>query len=139
MEQIRQAEIGTAGQQAASRADIQRFEDEAREETLGQPDVPDAIWLKGGKELQYAKRQRQYEGAKIAAARRGLNGNMVVPPRYGDVYYDPLSQLKEAMSQSGQQAPASEADVRLLQSHLDNVRREKERVRQELERAQRQP
>jgi len=64
VEQIRQAEIGTAGQQAASRADIQRFEDEAREETLGQPDVPDAIWLKGGKELQYAKRQRQYEGRR---------------------------------------------------------------------------
>ena len=102
VEQIRQAEIGTAGRQAASRADIQRFEDEARQETLGQPDVPIAIWLKGGKDYQYAIRQREYEGAKTAATRRRLNSNMVVPPRYGDVYYDPLSKLKKAMSQSGQ-------------------------------------
>jgi hypothetical protein len=134
VEQIRQAEIGTAGQQAASRANIRRFEDEASEETLGQPPVPDAAWEKGGQALQYARRQREYQGAKIAAARRRLDSNMVVPPRYGDVYYDPLSQLKEAMSQSGQQAPASEADVRLLQSHLDTVRREKEQVRRELAR-----
>ena len=102
VEQVRQAEIRTAGQKAASRADIQRFEDEAREERLGQPPVRDEIWIKGGKDLQYAQRQRQYEGRRIAATRRRLNSNMVVPPLYGDVYYDPLSKLKKAMSQSGQ-------------------------------------
>jgi len=139
VQQIRQAEIGTAGQKDASRADTQRFEDEAREETLGQPPVRDEIWVKGGKDLQYAQRQREYEGAKIAAGRRGLDGNMVVPPRYGDVYYDPLSRLKKAMSQSGQQAPASNSVENLL-GQLDSVRKEKEQVKHELARkAQRQP
>jgi len=139
VQQIRQAEIGTAGRKDASRADTQRFEDEAREETLGQPPVRDEIWVKGGKDLQYAQRQREYEGAKIAAGRRGLDGNMVVPPRYGDVYYDPLSRLKKAMSQSGQQAPASNSVENLL-GQLDSVRKEKEQVKHELARkAQRQP
>ena len=49
VEQVRQAEIRTAGQKAASRADIQRFEDEAREERLGQPPVRDEVWIKGGR------------------------------------------------------------------------------------------
>ena len=102
VEPVRQAEIGTAGEQAASRADIQRFEDEAQQETLGQPRVSSEIWRKGGKEYQYAERQREYEGAKIAATRRSLNSNMEVPPRYGDAYYDPLSKLKQAIGQSGQ-------------------------------------
>jgi hypothetical protein len=64
VEPVRQAEIGTAGQQAASRADIQRFEDEAQQETLGQPRVSSEIWRKGGKEYQYAERQREYEGGE---------------------------------------------------------------------------
>jgi hypothetical protein len=56
VEQIRQAEIGADGQKAASQANIQRFEDEAREHTLDQPPVRDEIWLQGGKWLQYAQR-----------------------------------------------------------------------------------
>jgi hypothetical protein len=131
--QIARPQSATAAQQG-SRADIQRFEDEARHETLDQPLPP---WNLEGKAYQYAERQRQYEGAKIAAARRGLNSNMVVPPRYDDVYYDPLIRFKEAMSQSGLEAPASNPQE--LRLRLDNVRKEKEQVRQQMERAKHQP
>ena len=41
------------------------------------------------KAARYAQDMKTYEGAKQTAARRGLNSNMIVPPRYGQLYYDP--------------------------------------------------
>jgi uncharacterized protein YnzC (UPF0291/DUF896 family) len=131
--QIGQAENApTAGQQAG--AATRQLEKQAREEELTPQE----------KAEQLAWRQRQYEGAKTAAARQGLDSNMIVPPRYGDAEYDPLSQIRGAMgggsAQSGEQTPVSEADFLRLQSQLDSVRKEKEQVKQELARkAQRQP
>ena len=46
------------------------------------------------KAWQLQQRQKQYEGAKQAAARRRLNANLVVPPRYGEAVYDPWSQIR---------------------------------------------
>jgi len=64
VEQVRQAEIRQPDKKPP-RADIQRFEDEAREERLRQPPVRDEIWIKRGKDLQCAQRQRQYEGRRL--------------------------------------------------------------------------
>jgi len=92
--QIARPENRTAAQQDASRVNIKRFEAQAREETLGQPPVF-PWWYQDGKAYQYAERQRDYEGAKIAAARLGFNSNKVVPPRYSDVSYDPLIRFRK--------------------------------------------
>ena len=43
------------------------------------------------KAARYASNLKKYEGAKQVAARRGLNSNDIVPPRYGQVYYDPFA------------------------------------------------
>ena len=40
---------------------------------------------------QYARDLKTYEGAKQVAARRGLKANLIVPPRYGQVTYDPFA------------------------------------------------
>src|SRR5262249_14832642 len=35
------------------------------------------------KQWQYQRNMKKYEGAKQTGTRRGLNSNMIVPPRYG--------------------------------------------------------
>jgi hypothetical protein len=45
------------------------------------------------KARRYARDMKTYEGAKQAAARRGLNANKVVPPRYGQLDYAPFANL----------------------------------------------
>jgi hypothetical protein len=42
---------------------------------------------------RYARNMKTYEGAKQTAARRGLNSNKIVPPRYGQLYYDPFANV----------------------------------------------
>ena len=42
------------------------------------------------KQAQYQSNMRKYEAAKQTAARRGLNSNMIVPPRYGQLDYAPF-------------------------------------------------
>ncbi len=46
------------------------------------------------KAYRYAENLKKYDGAKQVAARRGLNSNNVVPPRYGELYYDPFANFK---------------------------------------------
>src|SRR5262249_43080068 len=43
------------------------------------------------KQARYARDMKIYEGAKQTAARRGLNSNMIVPPRYGQLDYAPFA------------------------------------------------
>jgi hypothetical protein len=43
------------------------------------------------KARRYARDMKTYEGAKQAAARRGLNSNDIVPPRYGQLDYAPFA------------------------------------------------
>ncbi|HEY2680111.1 MAG TPA: hypothetical protein VGI59_02215 [Candidatus Udaeobacter sp.] len=45
------------------------------------------------KAWRYAQDMKKYEGAKQTAARRGLNSNMIVPPRYGQLDYAPFANL----------------------------------------------
>ena len=45
------------------------------------------------KARRYARAMKTYEGAKQAAARRGLNSNKIVPPRYGQLDYAPFANL----------------------------------------------
>jgi hypothetical protein len=45
------------------------------------------------KQNQYARDMKKYEGAKQVAARRGLDANLIVPPRYGQVHYDPFAKV----------------------------------------------
>jgi hypothetical protein len=45
------------------------------------------------KARKYARDLKTYEGAKQAAARRNLNANNVVPPRYGQLDYAPFANL----------------------------------------------
>jgi len=45
------------------------------------------------KAWRYAQDMKKYEGAKQTAARRGLNSNMIVPPRYGQLGYAPFANL----------------------------------------------
>lgn len=42
------------------------------------------------KQRRYERDLKTYEGAKQTAARRGLNSNMIVPPRYGQLDYAPF-------------------------------------------------
>jgi hypothetical protein len=42
-------------------------------------------------QARYARNMKIYEGAKQTAARRGLNSNMIVPPRYGQLDYAPFA------------------------------------------------
>ena len=60
-----------------------QLETAAREEAMS-PD--EKAW-------RYAQDMRKYEGAKQTAARRGLNSNMIVPPRYGQLDYAPFANL----------------------------------------------
>jgi len=46
------------------------------------------------KAWRYARDMKTYEGAKQAAARRGLNSNKIVPPRYGQLDYVPFANFK---------------------------------------------
>jgi len=45
------------------------------------------------KATRYARNMKIYEGAKQTAARRGLNSNKIVPPRYGQLDYAPFANL----------------------------------------------
>jgi hypothetical protein len=45
------------------------------------------------KQSQYARDLKKYEGAKQTAARRGLDSNKIVPPRYGQLGYAPFANL----------------------------------------------
>ena len=45
------------------------------------------------KQARYAAHLKTYEGAKQAAARRGLDSNTIVPPRQGQLYYDPFANV----------------------------------------------
>jgi hypothetical protein len=45
------------------------------------------------KQWRYAQDMKKYEGAKQTAARRGLNSNKIVPPRYGQLDYAPFANL----------------------------------------------
>ena len=45
------------------------------------------------KAARYAANLKTYEGAKQVAARRGLNSNKIVPPRQGQLYYDPFANV----------------------------------------------
>jgi hypothetical protein len=60
-----------------------RLEAEARAEAM----TPEE------KQNQYARDMKKYEGAKQVAARPGLNANRIVPPRYGQVHYDPFANV----------------------------------------------
>ena len=42
------------------------------------------------KQWRYERDMKTYEGAKQAAARRGLDSNKIVPPRYGQLDYAPF-------------------------------------------------
>ena len=46
------------------------------------------------KAWRYAEDMKKYEGAKQAAARRGLNSNAIVPPRYGQLDYAPFANFR---------------------------------------------
>jgi hypothetical protein len=46
------------------------------------------------KAWRYNRDMKTYEGAKQAAARRGLNSNKIVPPRYGQLDYAPFANFK---------------------------------------------
>jgi hypothetical protein len=43
------------------------------------------------KQWQYQQNMKKYEAAKQTAARRGLNSNKIVPPRYGQSDYAPFA------------------------------------------------
>jgi len=45
------------------------------------------------KQWRYARDMKKYEGAKQTAARRGLDSNKIVPPRYGQLGYAPFANL----------------------------------------------
>jgi hypothetical protein len=45
------------------------------------------------KARKYARDMKTYEGAKQAAARRGLDANKIVPPRHGQLDYAPFANL----------------------------------------------
>ena len=84
-----------------------------------------------GKERQLKRRQKEYEGAKQAAARNGLNANMVAPPRYGDAAkYQPYNQGGTA--QNAEQGSVTRADLPVLKSQLDAVRQQREQIQREL-------
>jgi len=127
--QIRLADNATTTQQGIGRAERQKFEAEARENAK----------TPRQKARELAARRREYEGAKTAAARRGLDSNMIIPPQYGKAEYDPFGQIRGASGRSGTRTPtfnSAQADLRV---GLAKVHNEKERVRQELLRVQRQP
>ena len=81
------------------------------------------------KERQLKQRQKEYQGAKQAAARNGLNANMVAPPRYGDVTYHPYG-----TAQNAEQGSVSRADLPALESQLDAVRQQREQLQREMAR-----
>ena len=65
-----------------SRKELQ-LEKAAREEAMSPED----------KAWRYARDMKTYEGAKQTAARRGLDSNKIVPPRYGQLDYAPFANL----------------------------------------------
>lgn len=90
---------------------------QAQEESLTQPQ----------KQWQYKQRLKQYEGAKQAAARNRLNANTLVPPRYGDVTYNPYG-----TTQNNGQGTVTQADLPALKSQLEAVRQQREQVQRDL-------
>ena len=60
-----------------------QLETAAREEAMSPQD----------KAWKYAEDMKKYEGAKQTAARRGLDSNKIVPPRYGQLDYAPFANL----------------------------------------------
>jgi hypothetical protein len=132
VEQIRRADIATAARQTDAGAAELNILHHGAEESMTLDE----------KNTQYAERLNYYNGLKQAAARRGMNANNIVPPKWGEADWDPLSRVRGTLqggsADNGEQAPASEADFLRLQSQLDSVRKEKEQVKQQLEQAQRQ-
>src|SRR5262249_10310239 len=80
------AQIGRAENAQQTRDASSQWERQGHEEALTEKQ----------KQNQLKQRQREYEGAKQAAARLGLNTNMIVPPRYGEIGYDPYGRIKPA-------------------------------------------
>jgi hypothetical protein len=61
-----------------------QLEKAAREEAMSPED----------KAWRYARDMKTYEGAKQAAARRGLDSNKIVPPRQGQLDYAPFANFR---------------------------------------------
>jgi hypothetical protein len=92
-----------------------------------------------GKERQLKRREREYEGAKQAAARNGLNASIVPPPRYGDAAkYHPFNQGGGA-AQNVEQGSVTRSDLPALESQLKGVHEQEEQVQRELARKAQAP
>ena len=74
---------GVNGLEVETSAKELQLETAAREEAMSPQE----------KAWRYARNMKTYEGAKQAAARRGLNSNNIVPPRYGQLDYAPFANL----------------------------------------------
>jgi len=121
VEQMRRVGVAAAAQQADAEANFHR---RGAEESMTSDE----------KTAQYAWRLNRYNGLKQAAARQGTNAIDIVPPKWGEADWDPLSRVRGGSSENGEQVTASEADLPRLKSQLDSVRKEKQNVEQELAR-----
>ena len=74
---------GVNGLEVETSAKELQLEKAAREEAMSPQE----------KARRYARDMKTYEGAKQAAARRGLDANKVVPPRHGQLDYAPFANL----------------------------------------------
>ena len=74
---------GVNGLEVETSAKELQLETAAREEAMSPED----------KAWRYARDMKTYEGAKQAAARRGLDSNKIVPPRQGQLDYAPFANL----------------------------------------------
>ena len=116
------AEIGRTENAQQTRGATSQWERQGHEEALTEKQ----------KQNQLKQRQREYEGAKQSAARLGLNTNMIVPPRYGEIEYDPYGRIKPATGSGTAQNGEQGADLPVLKSQLDIVRQQREQVQREL-------
>ena len=74
---------GVNGLEVETSAKELQLETAAREEAMSPEE----------KTRKYARDLKTYEGAKQAAARRGLDSNKIVPPRQGQLDYAPFANL----------------------------------------------
>ena len=74
---------GVNGLEVETSAKELQLETAAREEAMSPQE----------KASKYARDMKTYEGAKQAAARRGLDSNKIVPPRQGQLDYAPFANL----------------------------------------------
>jgi len=74
---------GVNGLEVETSAKELQLETAAREEAMSPEE----------KARRYARDMKTYEGAKQAAARRGLDSNKIVPPRQGQLDYAPFANL----------------------------------------------